>query len=49
MTSVIESRSLINYLLTAVWDLSIIVLGMNRQIDRPTALFIYIMVMNVYE
>ena len=49
MTSVIESRGLINKLLTAVWDLSIIVLGMNRQIDRQTALFIYRMIMNAYE
>ena len=30
-------------------DLSIIVLGMNRQIDRQAALFIYRMIMNVYE
>ena len=49
MTSVIESRGLINWLLTAVWDLSIIVLGMNRQTDRQTTLFIYRMIVNVYE
>ena len=40
MTSAIERRGLINYLLIAVWDLSIIVLGMNRQTDRQTPLFI---------